>query len=127
MFPQISAFFDDVFSNCPGRLLNVLCTFNLRPVSTGYSTQHCHLKMLDKWKKCVDKGKVFGTLSKAFGSRHSRMEQLKFVEDWLSRPYHFKFFKGCLPQILLGPFLNSWTHLIVSTMIAHCQIECLRL
>ena len=106
-------------------VLNVVCTFNLRPVSTGYSTQH--LKMLEKWKKCVDKGKVFGTLPKAFGSRYSRMEQLKFVEDWQSRPYHFKFFKGCLPQILLGPFLNSLTHLIVSTMIAHCQIECLRL
>ena len=25
----------------------------------------------------------------------------------LSRPHHFKFFKGCLPQILLGPFLNT--------------------
>ena len=23
------------------------------------------------------------------------------------RPYHFQFFKVCLPQILLGPFLNS--------------------
>ena len=23
------------------------------------------------------------------------------------RPYHFKCFKGCLPQILLGPFLNT--------------------
>ena len=23
-----------------------------------------------------------------------------------NRPYHFKFFKGCLQQILLGPFLN---------------------
>ena len=22
----------------------------------------------------------------------------------LNRPYHFKFFNGCLPQILLGPF-----------------------
>ena len=28
----------------------------------------------------------------------------------LSRPYHFKFFKGCLPQILLGPFMNMLTH-----------------
>ena len=26
--------------------------------------------------------------------------------DCLSRPYYFKFFKGSLPQILLGPFLN---------------------
>ena len=28
----------------------------------------------------------------------------------LGKPYHFKFFKGCLPQILLGPFLNILTH-----------------
>ena len=32
-----------------------------------------------------------------FGSRYSRMDQVKF-------------FKGCLPQILLGPFLNTLTH-----------------
>ena len=29
----------------------------------------------------------------------------------LSRPYHFRFFKGCLPQILLGQFLNTMTYL----------------
>ena len=29
-----------------------------------------------------------------------------------SRPYHFKFFKGCLPQILLGLFLNTFTHIL---------------
>ena len=28
------------------------------------------------------------------------------------RPYHSKFFKGCLPQILLHPFLNSLTRMI---------------
>ena len=28
-----------------------------------------------------------------------------------SKSYHFTFFKGCLPQILLGPFLNTLTHL----------------
>ena len=28
----------------------------------------------------------------------------------ISRPYHFKIFKGCLPHILFGPFLNSLTH-----------------
>ena len=47
---------------------------------------------------------------------YSRMEQVKFVEDnlknWgdmvlLSRPYHLIFLKGSLPQILLGPFLNT--------------------
>ena len=29
----------------------------------------------------------------------------------LGRPYHFKYFKGCLPQFLLGPFLNTLTYL----------------
>ena len=28
----------------------------------------------------------------------------------LSRPYPFKSFKGCLPQILLGPLLNTLSH-----------------
>ena len=41
-----------------------------------------------------------------YSSRYSRMDQVKFEED------SFKFFKGCLPQILLGPFLYSLTHLI---------------
>ena len=47
------------------------------------------------------------------GSRYSRMTQVKFVE-WYGLPkhtiYHFEFFKGCLPQILLDPFLNTLTH-----------------
>ena len=30
-----------------------------------------------------------------------------FHKICFSRPYHFKFFKGCLQQISLGPFLNS--------------------
>ena len=28
----------------------------------------------------------------------------------LNRPYHFKFSKGCVPQILLDPFLNTLSH-----------------
>ena len=31
----------------------------------------------------------------------------------LGRPHHYKFFKGCIPQVLLGPFLNTLTHLLV--------------
>ena len=34
----------------------------------------------------------------------------------LSRPYHFKFFKCSLPQILLGPFLNTVSHINQSVM-----------
>ena len=29
----------------------------------------------------------------------------------LNRQYPFKFFKGCLPQILLGPFLYTLSHI----------------
>ena len=39
------------------------------------------------------------------GTKYSRMDQVKFV--YSSRSYPFKFFKGCLRQILLGPFLNT--------------------
>ena len=49
-----------------------------------------------------------------FGSRYLKMDQVKFVEDSIWKVWsddHFKFFKGCLPQILLGPFLNTLTHL----------------
>ena len=31
----------------------------------------------------------------------------------LSRPYLFKCFKGCLPQIVLGPLLNTLSHILV--------------
>ena len=39
------------------------------------------------------------------GTKYSRTENVKFVCS--SRSYPFKFFKGCLRQILLGPFLNT--------------------
>ena len=69
----------------------------------------------------VPKFKPFDSLYRnsqvfAHETKYYRMDQVKFVEDslwkiWrdivcLSRPYPFKFFKGCLSQILLGPFLN---------------------
>ena len=31
----------------------------------------------------------------------------------LSRPYHFQFLNGCLPQISLGPFLNTLSHISI--------------
>ena len=42
----------------------------------------------------------------------------------LNRPYHLKSFKGCLPQILLGPFLNTLTHLCFTEAI-ECRITVL--
>ena len=56
MFVQVSAFFGNFKSK----------------FAKGYGTQHCFLTMLEKWKQCVDKGKVFGALltdlSKSFDS-----------------------------------------------------------
>ena len=33
------------------------------------------------------------------------------VQNMATHLWHFKIFKGCLPHILLGPFLNSLAHL----------------
>ena len=50
----------------------------------------------------------------ANGTKHSKMYQVEFVEEiCLSRPHHFNFFKGCLPQISLGPFLNTSSQTII--------------
>ena len=49
------------FRRRPGRRLNVLCTFNLRPVSTGIVTNNI-CQNVKKWKSSVDKGKVFGAM-----------------------------------------------------------------
>ena len=58
MFKQISKFFENIFSKYQ-------CRFQ-----KGFSTQHCLLAMLEKWKRSVDNRKMFGALltdlSKAF-------------------------------------------------------------
>ena len=65
-------------------------------------------------------------------TKHSRVNQVKFAEDsilkiWsdmicLSRPYHVKFFKDCLPQILLGSFLNTLSY-TVFLLVSFWQIK----
>ena len=60
---------------------------------------------------------TFGTFkngpSKIWGRQ--LLKNLKgYVWSALSRPYFFKFFKVCIPQILLCPFLNTLSHLFVT-------------
>ena len=52
------------------------------------------------------------------------MDQVKFVEkplknlkrySLLNRPYHFKFFKNCIPQTLLDSFLNKLSIALLET------------
>ena len=50
MFKQMSSFFDDIFSKYQ---------YGFRK---GFSTQQCLLALLEKWKRSIDRGKVFGAL-----------------------------------------------------------------
>ena len=43
-----------------------------------------------------------------YGTKYSGMDQVKFC---LSIPYNAKFFKGRLPQISFGLFLNTLSHI----------------
>ena len=43
-------------------------------------------------------------------SKICERQSLKKLTDH-GRPYHFKFFKRCLAQILLGPFWNTLPHI----------------
>ena len=51
-----------------------------------------------------------------FGSRYSRIDQVKFVEGG-----HFNFFKDCLPQILIGLLLNNLTHFYRNSKKVSCK------
>ena len=46
----MSIFFDDIFSKYQYGFIN------------EFSTQQCLLALLEKWKKSIDRGKVFGAL-----------------------------------------------------------------
>ena len=88
MFKQMSSFFDGIFSKYQYRFRK------------GFSTQQCLLALLEKWKRSIDRGKVFGTLltdlSKAFDCLHHdhlivklntygfSLSALRLIYDYLS-------------------------------------------
>ena len=88
MFAQMSSFFDNFLSKQQ-------CGFR-----KGYSTQQCLLVLLEKWKRAVDSGQMFGALltdlSKAFvcldhelliaklNAHGFSLPALKLVRDYLS-------------------------------------------
>ena len=49
----------------------------------------------------------------------------KFEEVWsaLGRPCPFSFFKECLPQILLGQFLNNLSQIIVTVLTTNFGVQ----
>ena len=66
------------------------------------------------------KGKKLIIQRKYWNSRRSITVN---IDPPLVLPYHFQFFKGCLSQILLGPFLNTLTICIYKKSInSSCHI-----
>ena len=65
--------------------------------------------------------KVESSIRQVNKTMYSRMDQVKFWKTafkkseviWSNRPYHFKYFKGCLPEILLGPLLNTFSQIFL--------------
>ena len=98
----------------------------LRSVGSSYKGQ---------WRKkwIVDSVSIITAVT--YGTKYSRVDQVKFVEDslqkiWrdmvLNRPYPFNVFQGCLSQILLGPLLNTLSHIGLSTSWKLCLNLCSR-
>ena len=106
------------FNQCFTSILlkNIRKTFGFLIFSTGYRNETLVKNGLNKWK-----GWYFACYL-CYKYCVINIYVIKFGEDslykrgrdmvCLSRPYRFKFFKGCLPKILLGPFLNTWTHIL---------------
>ena len=70
--------------------------------SPSTSNMHDNLEMFEWQFYCIWKQ----SWSRNFLSPDNRRLWVK-VHIWDSRLYPIKFFKGCLPQILLGPFWNT--------------------
>ena len=72
---------------------------------------------LDTWTNNHSRrGVIWDKVFKDGPSKRCGRQPLKKWKGYglLSRPYCVKFFKGCLPQLLLGPFLNTLSHLFTS-------------
>ena len=78
---------------------------------SSYSRKCLPESMVKKFSGCYKWDKVF----KSGPSKICGRQLLKCLKDLvcLSRPYPFKFFKGCLPKCLLGPFLNIFSQISI--------------
>ena len=68
-----------------------------------------------KWNRYWAKGRTWDKVFKNGPSKICGRQSLKKVKRYglLSRYIPFKIFKGCLPQMLLGPFLSTLSHISI--------------
>ena len=112
-------FIKKIFGNSPEQLFCRAPTgdfFLLDLLSQMFSNLYCLLVQQEAKAKNVLLLKVYYSLIKKIATLEFDIQLSK--QTCLSRPYPYKFFKGYLPQILLGPFLNTWTHL------SHRNLNC---
>ena len=62
----------------------------------------------------ADKNIQFALERITYKNENPYFQDLVTFETKYSRMDQVKFFKGCLPQILLGPFLNTLSHLFLN-------------
>ena len=100
------------------RLQNITWS-NMLLINHGHNGQKghtCHIKFhLVSWEIVFIK--LVKVVCKNRPSKICGWQPLKKLK-WYGLPkqtisLHFKFFKDCLPQILLGPFLNTLTQVII--------------
>ena len=85
-------------------------------ISLRYSRNSgLHLKSCRSFLRCSIWDKGFKNGPSKICGRHSK----KFEGIWSAADQIFKFLKGCLPQLLLGPLLNTLSHMFLKRQQKH--------
>ena len=98
---------------------------NYRPVSLLPVLRKIFEKLIFKSLfEYLDKHKLLSEHQSGFRPNGSCTNQLLFIfhDICLSRPYPFKFFKGCLSQILLGPLFSTLSHLSMLILLSKLEV-----
>ena len=85
---------------------------NIKPVSCTCRKLHKQKILLIILFHCHKTQEQLGQIIQEWAKKNLwKTAFKKFEKVWSAQAYSFKFFKGCLPHILLGPFLNTLSHI----------------